>query len=74
MRSQEEEAIEKAKSADRAAKYQLKSKLKKTPNYLELDEKEQKRRQEDELDRILDARFQEKKSGELSRRFITLQG
>lgn len=71
LRNEEEEALERARTADRSAKYQLKKKLQKHPDYqcalqakkdliLAAAEEEQN-----------NARFKAYKSGLLSQSFIT---
>jgi hypothetical protein len=71
LRDSEHKALEMAKDSDRAAKYQLKKKLLKDPEYVKASATEQEKCLTKEEEKLAERRFKDKKSGKLSQYFIT---
>jgi hypothetical protein len=71
LRDEEATAVERAKDSDRAARYQLKKRLEKDPEYVKASLMQREKRLAKEEEKLADRRFQDNKSGKLSQFFIT---
>lgn len=71
LRSEEEQAIEKARASDRQARSQFKKKLQKNPEYITLAEKDKDTMLKYRWEAEAEKRFNNQKSGQYYHRFLS---